>query len=167
MKKNLLYFMFIASIFSIKAKTCEIVFHNNQSVTLPVATTTADQVRGLSGNNNDKGLIMAWDTAEYRAVWMRETYSPLTALFIGPDGVIQSIQDMQPNTDTAHSSLHPTIAIIELKAEIRKTLTFIRGEKVISSQCFPIQKTVTQVNLPVIDVKKKKITSRSSEVHVN
>jgi uncharacterized membrane protein (UPF0127 family) len=140
MKINLLSLIFIASTLPINAKTCKVTFENDQSVTLPVAKKTADQVRGLSGNNTDQGLIMAWDTAEYRAVWMRETHSPLTALFIGPDGVIQSIQDMQPNTDTAHSSLHPTIAIIELKHEIWKKLTLIRGERVISSECFPLPK---------------------------
>ncbi|ANE73821.1 DUF192 domain-containing protein [Escherichia coli] len=116
-----------------------VIFEHGQLITLPAAVTQADQVKGMSGENHSTGLILAWKTAEPRAVWMKNTPTPLTAAFIGADGVIQSIQDMQPNSDTAHSSLHPTIAIIEMRTEKFKQFRLSKGDKIISSQCFPLK----------------------------
>jgi uncharacterized membrane protein (UPF0127 family) len=117
-----------------------VIFEHGQLITLPAAVTQADQVKGMSGDNSSTGLILAWKTAEPRAVWMKDTSNPLTAAFIGADGVIQSIQDMQPNTDTAHSSLHPTIAIIEMRTEKFKQFRLSKRQNHIQSM-FPPQKS--------------------------
>ncbi|RVR82899.1 DUF192 domain-containing protein [Citrobacter freundii] len=117
MKKSLFSIILLAITYQASAEPCMVIFEHGQLITLPAAVTQADQVKGMSGENHSTGLILAWKTAEPRAVWMKNTPTPLTAAFIGADGVIQSIQDMQPNSDTAHSSLHPTIAIIEMRTE--------------------------------------------------
>ncbi|EAU4728428.1 DUF192 domain-containing protein [Salmonella enterica] len=139
MRKALLSIILLATTFQASAKPCMVIFENGQLITLPAALSQADQVTGMSGDNHNTGLILAWSTAEPRAVWMKNTPNPLTAAFIGADGIIQSIQDMQPNSDTAHSSLHPTIAIIEMRTEKFKQFKLSKGDKVISSQCFPIK----------------------------
>ncbi|EBD8388826.1 DUF192 domain-containing protein [Salmonella enterica] len=59
-----------------------VIFEHGQLITLPAAVTQADQVKGMSGENHSTGLILAWKTAEPRAVWMKDTPTPLTAAFI-------------------------------------------------------------------------------------
>ncbi|EAS3771721.1 DUF192 domain-containing protein [Salmonella enterica subsp. enterica serovar Virchow] len=139
MKKTLLSLTLLATTCQASVQPCTVIFENGQLITLPAAVTQADQVKGLSGDNHNTGLILAWNTAEPRAVWMKNTPNPLTAAFISANGVIQSVQDMQPNSDTAHSSLHPTIAIIEMRTEKFKQFKLSKGDKVISSQCFPLK----------------------------
>ena len=132
MKKSLFSIILLATTYQASAEPCMVIFEHGQLITLPAAVTQADQVKGMSGENHSTGLILAWTTAE-------DTPTPLTAAFIGADGVIQSIQDMQPNSDTAHSSLHPTIAIIEMRTEKFKQFRLSKGDKIISSQCFPLK----------------------------
>ncbi|AVL12061.1 TPA: DUF192 domain-containing protein [Salmonella enterica subsp. enterica serovar Aberdeen] len=139
MKKSLFSIILLATTYQASAEPCMVIFEHGQLITLPAAITQADQVKGMSGENHSTGLILAWKTAEPRAVWMKDTPTPLTAAFIGANGVIQSIQDMQPNSDTAHSSLHPTIAIIEMRTEKFKQFRLSKGDKIISSQCFPLK----------------------------
>ncbi|EAQ0160262.1 DUF192 domain-containing protein [Salmonella enterica] len=139
MKRSLFSIILLATTYQASAEPCMVIFEHGQLITLPAAVTQADQVKGMSGDNSSTGLILTWKTAEPRAVWMKDTSNPLTAAFIGADGVIQSIQDMQPNTDTAHSSLHPTIAIIEMRTEKFKQFRLSKGDKIISSQCFPLK----------------------------
>ncbi|MFP1771073.1 DUF192 domain-containing protein [Lonsdalea quercina] len=139
MKNALFGIILLTSTLEASAKPCMMIFDNGESITLPAALSQTAQVKGLSGNNNDLGLILAWKTAEPRSVWMKDTHNPLTAVFIGTNGVIQSIQDMQPNSDTVHSSLHPTMAIIEMRTEKFKQFKLSQGDKVTSSQCFPLK----------------------------
>ena len=139
MRKALFSIILLATAFYNSAKPCTVIIENGQTITLPVALSQAEQVIGLSGENNNAGLILAWKTAKQRAVWMENTHNPLTAAFIGANGIIQSIQDMQPNSDTPHSSLHPTIAIIEIRSDIFKQFKLSKGDKIISSEGFPLK----------------------------
>lgn len=122
------------------SKLCTVKLDNGEQLTAPAALALHDQVKGLSGKNQgNKQLIMAWDKPDVRAVWMKDTPMPLTAAFIGIDGRIQSIQEMQPETNTAHSSLHPVIAIIEVSPAISAQLKWTRETFVVASDCFSIQ----------------------------
>ena len=122
------------------SKLCKVQLSNGHQFAAPTALTLNDQVKGLSGKNpiNDR-LIMAWDNPAVRSVWMRNTFIPLTAAFVGEDGKIQSLQDMKPNTDTAHSSLHPVIAIIEVSPKESARLGWKRGDYVTHSSCFTVK----------------------------
>lgn len=122
------------------SKLCKVQLNNGKELTAPTALTLSEQVKGLSGENNAHDrLIMSWDKPAVRSVWMRDTFQPLTAGFIGADGVIQSIQDMKPNTDTVHSSLHPVIAIIEVSPAESSRLAWKRGDYVTHSDCFTVK----------------------------
>lgn len=121
------------------SKSCTVQFSNGMEIKAPVALSKADQVKGLSGTETAaSSLIMAWSTATMRAVWMKDTHIPLTAAFIGPDGIIQSIQDMAPETETVHSSLHPVIAILEVPRAVSEQLKWKRGQFVTYSSCFAV-----------------------------
>ena len=121
------------------SKLCKVQLSNGEELSAPVALTQSEQVKGLSGKQKaSASLIMSWNTPAQRAVWMKDTHMPLTAAFIGPDGMIQSIQNMEPETETAHSSFHPVIAIVEVPRAVSGQLKWKRGEFVTYSTCFPV-----------------------------
>ncbi|EPN9162982.1 DUF192 domain-containing protein [Escherichia coli] len=134
------------------SKLCTVQLNNGAELTAPVAITKPEQVKGLAGNHTHPAkLIMAWRQPEQRAIWMKDTPLPLTAAFIGAHGEIQSIQNMAPETETAHSSLRPVIAIIEVSPEIAEQLKWKRGDYVTHSSCFAVNsahKTTEYINDP-------------------
>lgn len=118
---------------------CEIQFSNGAALQLPVARSQVEKAKGLSGNAEPApGMLFVWDAPVIKAIWMRDTPAPLTAAFIGPDGLVQSIQDMAPNTDTPHYSLHPLISIIEVPRGELAELRVERGSYVVRSTCFQL-----------------------------
>lgn len=138
------YVLIAAAIFlttPVSAKLCKVTLDSGEQLEAQAALTRSEQIKGLSGSvRHDAGLIMAWDRAEVRAVWMKGTDTTLTAAFIGEDGRIQSIQNMTPNTDTVHSSHHPVVAIIEVTPSISERLKWEKGGYVTSSNCFRLKK---------------------------
>lgn len=119
-------------------ETCRLDFDSGASVTLPLARSRADQVQGLAGKADPgAGIIMVWDRVAVRTVWMKDTPAALTAVFIGPDGLVQSVQDMEPNSLKYHSSLRPLISIVEVpKGSLAETIK--RGSTISASTCFSI-----------------------------
>jgi uncharacterized membrane protein (UPF0127 family) len=69
---------------------------------------------------------------------MKDTPAPLSAAFVAGDGRIQSVQDMQPDTTTAHSSLRPVIAVIEVPQGELVKRGIQRDSYVIDSSCFTL-----------------------------
>lgn len=118
--------------------TCRLDFDSGTSITLPLARSMVDQVQGLAGKPDPgPGIIMVWDQVAVRTVWMKDTPAALTAVFIGPDGRVQSVQDMEPNSLTYHSSLRPLISIMEVpKGSLAHTIK--RGSAITRSTCFSI-----------------------------
>ncbi|HCA3195781.1 TPA: DUF192 domain-containing protein [Klebsiella pneumoniae] len=123
----------------VTSKLCKVQLSNGAELSASLALTQSEQVKGLSGEHEaSTSLIMTWNKPAQRAIWMKDTHMPLTAAFIGPDGMIQSIQDMEPDTETAHSSFHPVIAIVEVPRTVSEQLKWKRGEFVTYSTCFPV-----------------------------
>ena len=50
----------------------------------------------------DQGMLFVYPSADMRAFWMANTTIPLSIAFIGADGVVVSIRDMQP-LDRGHT----------------------------------------------------------------
>lgn len=119
-------------------ETCRLDFDSGASLMLPLARSRAEQVQGLAGRADPgAGIIMVWDQVAVRTVWMKDTPAPLTAIFIGPDGLVQSVQDMEPNSLTYHSSLRPLISIVEVpKGSLVESIK--RGSAITASTCFSI-----------------------------
>jgi len=118
---------------------CSIQFDNGASLILPVARSAEDQRVGLMGRTDPgPGLIFVWPAPVLKAVWMKDTPSPLTAAFVAGDGRIQSVQDMQPDSLTAHSSLRPVIGVIEVPQGELAKLGIGRDTYVVSAPCLPL-----------------------------
>lgn len=118
---------------------CEIQFNNGSRLELPVARSQVEKAKGLTENQNPApGMLFVWDAPIFKSIWMRDTPAPLTAAFIGPDGLVQSVQDMTPNTDTPHYSMRPFISIIEVPRGKLTELGVERGSYVVRSTCFQL-----------------------------
>ncbi len=87
-------------------------------VTAEVATTPDERARGLMQRFSlqpDHGMLFVFERAEPLAFWMKNTFIPLSIAFIGTDGKIINVEDMQPQTETTHWSKGPARYALEMK----------------------------------------------------
>ncbi len=61
----------------------------------------------------DNGMLFVFEAASPQAMWMKNTLIPLSVAFVGADGRILNIEDMQPLTEDAHPSAGPAMYAIE------------------------------------------------------
>lgn len=121
----------------VQGSDCRLSFQNGAVLDLPVATTEAAQAKGLAGRADPgRGMLFLWSTPAVRFVWMKNTPAPLEAAWIGADGVIQSVQELEPHTTAKHSSLRPALAIIEVPRGQLVNLGIERGSIITASTCF-------------------------------
>jgi uncharacterized membrane protein (UPF0127 family) len=50
------------------------------------------------------GMLFVFDAAGFHAMWMQNTYIPLSVAFVDDAGVILNIADMTPRTTNAHTA---------------------------------------------------------------
>jgi len=82
-----------------------------------VAVTRQEHVTGLMFReelDEDEGMLFVYDTSEVRCMWMKNTYVPLSAAFLGEDGRILGIARMDPMTTTTHCSPAPSRYVLEM-----------------------------------------------------
>ena len=60
------------------------------------------------------GMLFAYEAAATRCFWMKNTLIPLSIAFIGDDGTISSIADMEPKTLDSHCSEKPVRYALEM-----------------------------------------------------
>ena len=71
--------------------------------TVEVADDENTIARGLMGRDtlpHDSGMYFVYKDSSVRTFWMKNTRIPLSIAFIGADGVIASIKDMEPFDET-------------------------------------------------------------------
>jgi uncharacterized protein len=86
-----------------------------------VETTTQEQEQGLMNVSNlppDQGDLFVFDNLaggqEVRVgFWMEDTPIPLSIAFIGKDGTVHEIQDMQAETTDLHMPAQPFLYAVE------------------------------------------------------
>lgn len=87
-------------------------------LTAEVATTPDQRARGLMQRFSlqpDQGMLFVFERAEPQAFWMKNTFIPLSIAFIGADGRIINVEDMQPQTEDTHWSKGPALYALEMK----------------------------------------------------
>lgn len=67
--------------------------------------------RSMPVNN---GMLFIFETPSQQCFWMRNTLLPLSIAFIGDDGSIVNIADMQPMSDASHCSAKPVRYALEM-----------------------------------------------------
>jgi uncharacterized membrane protein (UPF0127 family) len=89
---------------------------NTILIKLEVADTEAQRELGLMYSNSldpDAGMIFVWQSPVLESFWMENTPIPLSIAWLGPDGTVQEMQDMQPETVTYHTPAQPYLYAIE------------------------------------------------------
>lgn len=87
-------------------------------LTAEVATTPAQRETGLMNRFSlkpDHGMLFVFERPEPLSFWMRNTFIALSIAFIGADGTILNIEDMQPQTDDPHWSTGAALYALEMK----------------------------------------------------
>ncbi len=82
-----------------------------------VAVSAAEQSRGLMYRRElgrDAGMLFVYEDARTLSFWMKNTFVPLSIAWIDADGVIVGIDDMHPQTRTAHRSPKPAMYALEV-----------------------------------------------------
>lgn len=82
-----------------------------------VASTPESQQLGLMYRTTmaqDAGMLFIFRDKAGHCFWMRNTLIPLSIAFIGDDGRIVNIEDMQPKSENNHCPLKPVRFALEM-----------------------------------------------------
>ena len=72
-----------------------------------LAITDEERAMGLMYRREmgpNEGMVFRFPNPKQVCMWMKNTLLPLSVAFIGDDGKIINIEDMQPETEVAHCS---------------------------------------------------------------
>ena len=72
-----------------------------------VAATPVDRIQGLMYRRHlgqYSGMLFVYEKAARLSFWMKNTFIPLSVAFIGDNGDIVHIEDMDPHTTRIHRS---------------------------------------------------------------
>ena len=97
------------------------------------ATTTATRTIGLMHRFSlkpDHGMLFVFDAPQSLAFWMKNTFVPLSIAFIGVDSRILNIEDMAPQTETAHPSHGLARYALEMKKGWFAQHAIVAGDRV-------------------------------------
>ena len=82
-----------------------------------VAVTDEEKRTGLMFRRSlgeNSGMIFVYENEGRWAMWMKNTYVPLSVAFIDRNGRILNIEDMQPLTEDSHQSAGPAKYALEM-----------------------------------------------------
>jgi uncharacterized membrane protein (UPF0127 family) len=82
-----------------------------------VAATHAQRNIGLMWRRDlpqHEGMLFVFEHAAMQCFWMKNTPSPLTAAFVGDDGTVINLADMQPLSEASHCSTKPVRFVLEM-----------------------------------------------------
>jgi len=94
--------------------TLEVMGHK---LTAEVASTGATRTQGLMYRRilpENRGMLFVFPNIAMHAMWMMNTYVPLSVAFIDEQGVIINIEDMAPQTQDSHPATKPAKYALEM-----------------------------------------------------
>lgn len=89
---------------------------SGHKITAEVASTDAERSQGLMHRRmlpENRGMLFVFPEPALHAMWMVNTYVPLSVAFLDADGVIINIEDMTPHTQTPHAAKRPAKYALE------------------------------------------------------
>ena len=102
-------------------------------ITAEVASTDAERSRGLMHRRmlpENRGMLFVFAEPALHAMWMVNTYVPLSVAFLDANGVIINIEDMAPHTQTPHGASRPSKYALEANRGWFRTRGIQAGAKV-------------------------------------
>ena len=92
---------------------------NSRPLRVAIADTPARQAWGLMYRialADGEGMLFVYSAPRGVCMWMRNTFIPLSVAFIGQDGIVRGLEDMQPLTRQLHCSPAPVTYALEVPA---------------------------------------------------
>ena len=83
-----------------------------------VAADVGTRSKGLMHRTklgNNEGMLFVFEQKAQHCFWMRNTLIPLSIAFLGDDGTILNIENMQPKSDESHCPLKATRYALEME----------------------------------------------------
>lgn len=99
-----------------------------------LADTPSSRQYGLMGRPQllaDHGMLFVFETETTTCFWMKNTPLPLSIAFIGSDGRIVNIADMQPLDETPHCPQEPIVYALEMTQGWFRVNGILAGEQVL------------------------------------
>ncbi len=93
---------------------------NGHKLTAEVAVTDPDRMQGLMHRRilpEDRGMLFVFPRVARHAMWMKNTYIPLSVAFVDENGVIINVEDMQPHTEDSHPAAKPAKYALEMNLD--------------------------------------------------
>lgn len=90
---------------------------NGHKLTAEVAHTDPARSQGLMHRRmlpENRGMLFVFPTVARHAMWMMNTYVPLSVAFIDEHGLIINIEDMKPHTQDSHPAAKPAKYALEM-----------------------------------------------------
>jgi uncharacterized membrane protein (UPF0127 family) len=87
------------------------------ALTAEVAATTESRTQGLMHRRmlpQNRGMLFVFRELGPHAMWMMNTYIPLSVAFLDESGRIINIADMQPHTRDSHGATRPAKYALEM-----------------------------------------------------
>jgi uncharacterized membrane protein (UPF0127 family) len=94
-----------------KLKTIDLQV-GTQTVKAEVAATMQEMMQGLMFRTElgaNEGMLFVYPSPQKMSFWMKNTSIPLSIAYIGPDGVIAEIHDMEPFNEASVPSVSDRI----------------------------------------------------------
>lgn len=82
-----------------------------------LAVTAEQQAIGMMGRKQivgNEGMLFVNGDDQVRCFWMRNTLVPLSIAFLGGDGTVINVAEMQPLSDQSHCSTRPARFALEM-----------------------------------------------------
>ena len=92
----------------------------NNVISVELARTKEEHARGLMHRKSlgkYDGMLFIYEHKNILCMWMKNTFIPLTVLFIDERGYVMEIKDMIPNTETPHCSSDKVRFALELETK--------------------------------------------------
>lgn len=86
-------------------------------LTAEVAASNPERMQGLMHRRmmpENRGMLFVFTDEAQHAMWMKNTYIPLSVAFIDSKGLISNIADMKPHDETAHGATKPVRYALEM-----------------------------------------------------
>ncbi len=86
-------------------------------LTVEVADTDETRMQGLMHRRilpENRGMLFVFREVTHHAMWMMNTYIPLSVAFLDERGLIINIADMQPQTRDTHAAAKPAKYALEV-----------------------------------------------------
>ena len=86
-------------------------------LTAEVAATDPERMQGLMHRRmmpEHRGMVFVFTSVSRHAMWMENTFIPLSVAFIDSDGIITNIEDMKPHTRDSHPATQPVRYALEM-----------------------------------------------------